>query len=487
VNTICDEGTFREEIQEAVIHDPLAWSLPTSYRDSWEKARESTALSSGFLWGHGRVGSHPMVFVSGDPAFLGGSLGVAEGAVLTHAMQAAIDARVPMVWFACGAGCRPQEGIHSLLSLGRVLAKRLELAAARLPFITVISDFTLGGSAIGALSADIVLALTGTVFGFAGRQVVKSVEPFPLPPGFQSAEYGLANGQVDEIVAPDTIKDRLTGLLGILRAADPNPRRARSPQVLASGAATPWETVCAARAGKYRARDIIARIADGFFELRGDRVGADDRAIIGGFGRLVGRPVLFLGHGPEVPAFGGGPLLRHFHMAHPSGHRKACRLVKSAARFGLPIVTLIDTPGAFPDVKAEAENQAGTIGDLVCAFLETPVPTVGVVLGEGGSGGALPFATVDRLVMLENATYSVISPEGIAAIFCRNVGRAPEAAAAMRLTAADMKEAGIVDLVLGEDGETEMVADAIGAAVADCLADIDLTGTSITRRLGRRS
>jgi acetyl-CoA carboxylase carboxyl transferase subunit alpha len=232
---------------------------------------------------------------------------------------------------------------------------------------------------------------------------------------------------------------------------------------------TRWQQVQLARHPKRpHTLDYLEVLAEGFLELRGDRSFADDRAIVGGIGVFRGRKVLFVGHqkGRDIKE----KLERNFGMPHPEGYRKALRLMKLAGRFGRPILTFIDTQGAYPGIGAEERGQAEAIARNLLEMARLPVPIVGMVIGEGGSGGALALGICDRVYMMENAVYSVISPEGCAAILWGDRSRAPEAADALRLTAEDLRELGIVDGLVPEPaGGAHRDPAAAAAEVADVL------------------
>jgi acetyl-CoA carboxylase carboxyl transferase subunit alpha len=194
--------------------------------------------------------------------------------------------------------------------------------------------------------------------------------------------------------------------------------------------------------------DYVAAMASDFTELHGDRQFADDKAIVGGFAFMDDRSLLFVGH--QKGRNTKENILRNFGMPHPEGYRKALRLMQLAARFGVPIVTLVDTPGAFPGVGAEERGQSEAIARNLREMARLPVPIVSIVIGEGGSGGALAIAVGDVVLMMENSIYSVISPEGCAAILWGDRTRAPEAAEALKLTAPDLVALGIVDGIVPE-------------------------------------
>jgi acetyl-CoA carboxylase carboxyl transferase subunit alpha len=213
-----------------------------------------------------------------------------------------------------------------------------------------------------------------------------------------------------------------------------------------------WERVQLARhKDRPRALDLIERIFDDFVELHGDRLFADDPAIVGGPALLDGRPVMVIGHQKGTDT--DSNITRNFGMPHPEGFRKGQRLMRLADKLGLPVVTLVDTPGAFPGPAAEERGQSEAIASSIRLMTGLRVPIVAVIVGEGGSGGALAIGVGDHVLALENAVYSVISPEGCAAILWRSPEAAGQAAAAMRMTAAEQLDLGIIDAVVGEPGD----------------------------------
>jgi acetyl-CoA carboxylase carboxyl transferase subunit alpha len=215
------------------------------------------------------------------------------------------------------------------------------------------------------------------------------------------------------------------------------------------GGLTPWQRVQIARHPRRPYMlDHVERIFTDFTELHGDRHYAEDKAIVGGFASLDGDPVLVVGH--QKGRVLQDSMARNFGMPHPEGYRKALRLMQMAARFNIPILAFIDTAGAYPGIGAEERGQATAIAENLREMAALPVPIVCCVIGEGGSGGALAVGVGDRLVMLENAWYSVISPEGCASILYRDAAKAPEAAAALKITAVDLKGLGLVDEVVPE-------------------------------------
>jgi acetyl-CoA carboxylase carboxyl transferase subunit alpha len=212
---------------------------------------------------------------------------------------------------------------------------------------------------------------------------------------------------------------------------------------------TAWERVKLARhAERPHTLDYLRELASDWIELHGDRSFGDDRALIGGLATFDGQTVMVLGHqkGNDTKE----NIARNFGMARPEGYRKAERLMRHAEKFGFPLLTFIDTPGAEPGIGSEERGQATAIAESLLAMADLGTPTVAVVIGEGGSGGALAIGVADRILMLENAIYAVASPEACAAILWKDAGRAAEAAETMRITAADLKRFGIVDEIVPE-------------------------------------
>lgn len=234
---------------------------------------------------------------------------------------------------------------------------------------------------------------------------------------------------------------------------------------------SPWQKTQVARhPDRPHFKDYVAALAEDFIPLAGDRAFGEDAAIVGGLGRLGGRKVMLIGH--EKGDDTASRLTHNFGMAKPEGYRKAIRLMELADRFAIPVVTLVDTPGAFPGVQAEERGQAEAIARSTEACLALGVPMVAAIVGEGGSGGAIAIATANRVLMLEHSVYAVISPEGCASILWRTAEKAADAAEAMRVTAQDLKALGVIDRIVPEPvggahrNPAEAMA-ALGEAVAE--------------------
>ncbi|SCG67631.1 acetyl-CoA carboxylase carboxyltransferase subunit alpha [Micromonospora inositola] len=527
VAQLVDPDSFSALPDRAVEVDPIGFVDALPYPHRLTAARAGTGLDEAVVCGSAAVGGHRVALAVMDFRFLGGSLGCAVGELITRTAERALAEEVPLVLVTASGGARMQEGALSLMQMATVSQAVAELREAGLLTVSVITDPTYGGVAASfATNTDVVLAESGARMGFAGPRVIRQVTGTALPEGFQTAEFLLRHGQVDMVVPRHALRGRLTALLAAARYGrrarrrppvprqQPAPRRAADASLPASAAGpaslpTPadasasspaaadaagrdaWETVRAARhPGRPTTMDYLESAFDGFVELHGDRLGADCPAIVGGLARLDGRPVMVIGH--QKGHTTAELVARNFGMASPAGHRKALRLMRLAARLGLPVVTLVDTPGADPGVGAEEQGQAAAIAENILALSMLPTPVVAVVTGEGGSGGALALAVADRVLMLEHAVYSVISPEGCAAILWPDSSAAPQAARALRLTAPDLCRLGVADEVVPEPAPAaqhdpataaELLARAVTANLAPLL---DVPPATLVRRRRQR-
>ncbi|MEU8213443.1 acetyl-CoA carboxylase carboxyltransferase subunit alpha [Micromonospora sp. NPDC049044] len=468
---LVDPGSLRLLPNQLPETDPLDFVDVLPYPHRLSAARASTGLAEAVVCATATIGGHPAVLAVMDFRFLGGSLGCAVGELITRAAERALDDGVPLILITASGGARMQEGVLSLMQMATVSQAIAALREAGLLTVSVLTDPTYGGVAASfATNTDLVLAESGARMGFAGPRVIRQVTGRALPEGFQSADVLLRHGQVDMVVQRRSLRARLGALLAATRATrparapvprqEPAPRHERLGEAAATPAGTPgavdsptvrdaWDTVRLARhPGRPTTLDYLDSVFDGFLELHGDRLGGDCPAVVGGVARLADRHVMVIGH--QKGHTTAELVARNFGMASPAGHRKALRLMRLAARLGLPVVTLVDTPGADPGVSAEEQGQAAAIAENILTLTVLPTPVLAVITGEGGSGGALALAVADRVLMLENAVYSVISPEGCAAILWPDRSAAPQAARALRLTAPDLCRLGVVDEVVPE-------------------------------------
>lgn len=443
--------------------DPLEFVDSKPYPRRMAGARTSTGLDEAVLCAVGTIEGNPLVVAVMDFGFMGGSLSGAVGELITRAGETALERRIPLMIVTASGGARMQEGAVALMQMAKTSQMLGQLDEAGLLTISLVTDPTFGGVAASfATLCDVIIAEPGARLGFAGRRVIEQTIKQTLPKDFQTAEFLLANGLIDIIRPRGELRPTLARLLSI---GSPQELRVPDEQDEAvAGAATgadPWQVVQAARhLNRPTTLDYFGLVLDDFEELRGDRLGADDAAIVGGLGRLDGIPVVVVGHQKGHTA--AELAARNFGMPTPAGYRKAARLMRLAAKLRVPVVALIDTPGAYPGKEAEQHGQAIAIAENLRLMSQLPVPVVSVVTGEGGSGGALALGVANHVLICANAVYSVISPEGCAAILWNDPAAAPRAAEALRVTADRLAALGIVDRIVPEpDGGTQ--ADTVAA------------------------
>jgi acetyl-CoA carboxylase carboxyl transferase subunit beta len=332
------------------------------------------------------------------------------------------------------------------------------------PYISVMTDPTTGG-VMAALSSqgDIILVEDGPAqIGFTGRRVIEATFRPQFPPDFQSPAFALAHGLVDALVERERLREVLHQLVLLhqqsVAAAVPvlRARTGSAPQndappltLVQDTASSAWGKVSLARKmDRPRARSYVSALVSDFVELHGDREFGDDPAIIAGIGRIGGVPVSVIAQ--EKGSTTAERIASNFGCVRPEGYRKAIRIAKQAEKFNRPVVCFVDTQGAHCGVESEERGQGNAIGDCLIAMAALRVPVISVILGEGGSGGALALALANSVGMLENAVYSVCTPEAFASILWRDPTRASEAAEVMRLTARDALDLGAIDEVIPE-------------------------------------
>lgn len=434
--------------------DPLEFSDSKPYAERWELARRATGLPEAAVVARGLVHGNPVITVVMDFRFMGGSLGAAVGELVTIGAEAALAEGIPLLLVTASGGARMQEGALSLMQLAKTSSALGRLDEAGILTISLITDPTYGGVAASfATLTDVILAEPGARLGFAGPRVIAQTIRQTLPPGFQTAELLLEQGMIDAIHPRGGLRQALGRLLAAGTRRQGGGLWAVSDVVITDPARLPglhaWSAVQRARhLDRPTMLDYLHRIFEDFEELHGDRVSGDCSAIVGGIARLGGMPAVVIGqqkgHTPAELA------MRNYGMPLPAGYRKAARLARLAAKLRLPVITFVDTPGAYPGVEAEEQGQAIAIAELIRLMSGLPVPVLTVITGEGGSGGALALAVADRVLICSNGTYSVISPEGCASILWHDAGAAPKAAEALQVAARELLSRGIVDGVIPE-------------------------------------
>ena len=482
IDQLVDAGSFVALITPDRPPDPLQFTDLRPYRDRLRDAQQRSGESEAVVAGTAELDGHRIVLVVMDFTFLGGSMGVEVGRRVARAAGSALEAGVPLITVCASGGARMQEGVLSLVQMTRTSQAFGCLQEAGLLSVCVLTDPTYGGvSASFAALGSVVVAERGAHVGFAGPRVVEQTIRQPLPPGFQTAEFLLAHGMVDRVEHRADLRPLLARLIRLHTApsadsADGTQVRKHRPAM--SGGhpedqpdADPWLVVQRARdVDRPTTRDYVRAVFDDFVEIHGDRVFADDPALVAGVASLGGRSVVVLGQqkGHTVKNL----VETNFGMAHPEGYRKALRMLGHAERFGMPVVTFVDTPGAYPGIEAEERGQFVAIAEMILRISRLRTPVVSVITGEGGSGGALALCAADRLLMLEHSFLSVISPEGCAAILWREAAEAPRAARALRLGPQTLRTLGIAHRIVPEPaGGAQANPTEAGLRIRDALID----------------
>lgn len=446
-----DEDSFEEWEKDMEFVNPLEFK---GYEEKVKSLKEKTGLSEAVVTGKASIEGNPAVIAVCDGRFLMASMGQVVGEKITRAVERATKEQLPVIIFACSGGARMQEGIVSLMQMAKTAAALKRHSDAGLLYVSVLTDPTTGGvTASFAMLGDVILAEPKALIGFAGPRVIEQTIGEKLPKGFQRSEFLLEHGFIDRIVERKEMRTVLGNILQMHHTAQ-NPVIQKPVQTVEKERQSvqekdAWERVTISRKNdRPVGQDYIRILFSDFLEFHGDRCYGDDTAIIGGIARFAGIPVTVIAQAKGKSTKEN--VAHHFGMPSPEGYRKALRLMKQAEKFKRPILLFVDTPGAFCGIEAEERGQGEAIARNLFEMSSMKVPILSVVIGEGGSGGALALAVADEVWMLENAIYSVLSPEGFASILWKDSKRASEAAAVMKLTAADLKKLGVIEAVIAE-------------------------------------
>ena len=479
IKMVADRGSFEQWFEDLVESNPLKFE---GYEEKLETTREKTGLTEAVTVGKCKIYGEEAVIGVCDSRFLMGSMGHVVGERITAAVERATELKLPVFIFCCSGGARMQEGIISLMQMAKTTAAIKKHSDAGLFYCTILTDPTTGGvTASFATVGDVVMAEPGALIGFAGPRVIKQTIGQDLPEGFQRAEFQVEKGFADGIVKREDLRKTIYYLIVAnrpkeevfrVRRQSEEDKRFMYTEILKeltwkSRALTAWEKVKAVRqAIRPSAKDYMDNIFDFFVEAKGDRAFGDDQAIMGGIAMLNGQPITV------IADMKGNTIeecrKRNFGMPLPEGYRKALRLMKQAEKFGRPIVSFVNTAGAYCGIEAEERGQGEAIARNLLEMSALKVPVLCIVIGEGGSGGALATAVGDEVWMMENATYSILSPEGFASILWKDASAAPKASEVMNITAQDLKRLGVVEKIIPEfGGANPNTAEAIGEYMRD--------------------
>ena len=461
------------------------------YPDKIKALQDKTKLDEAVITGKARIGENEVALMVMDGRFLMASMGEVVGEKIARGVERATKEKLPVIIFTCSGGARMQEGMTSLMQMAKTSAALKRHSDAGLLYITVLTDPTTGGvTASFAMLGDIILAEPKALIGFAGPRVIEQTIHKKLPKGFQRSEFLLKHGFIDKIVERKDMKTVLEQILtmhrlstkhsGIVKntgavseintdlntvnpsskredvqaVSNKNAGKSRKQklslaQKKRAGEKTAWERVLTSREkDRPVGEDYIYGLFEEFIEFHGDRNFGDDAAICGCIAYLQGKPVTVIAQMKGKST--AENIARNFGMPEPEGYRKALRLMKQAEKFHRPIICFVDTPGAFCGMEAEERGQGEAIARNLYEMSALKTPILSVLIGEGGSGGALAMAVADEVWILENAVYSILSPEGYAAILWKDGSQAARAAKAMKLTSYDLYKAGFVEKIIPE-------------------------------------
>jgi acetyl-CoA carboxylase carboxyl transferase subunit beta len=490
---LLDDGSFDDLSGDLEPLDALQFADSKPYSQRIEEAQRKTGYREGLTYGTATVGGNPLVVAVMNFGFVGGSMGSAVGEGVTRAAELALEQKTPLLVVCTSGGARMQEGCISLMQMAKTSAAFARLHEEGILVVCLLTDPTYGGvSASFATLGDVLLAEPHSYIGFAGPKVIEQTIRQQLPEGFQTAEFLLDHGMLDLVEPRENIQNVVRKLLELHALSDGSLPATEGAEPVTDAERLPkrpaWEIVQLARnIERPNTLEYVGYVFDDFQELYGDRLFDEDAAIVGGVGRLGDFAVVVVGH--QKGHTTSEMMERNFGMPNPEGYRKGMRLMEHAARFGMPLITFVDTPGAYPGLGAEERGQSVAIAESIMKMSRLPVPAITLVTGEGGSGGALALAVGDRVLMMENSYYSVISPEGCSTILFKDAAQAPRAAEALRLTGADLLRLGIMDAVVPEPeggAHTDPPGAAANVKAALVSALRDLIGTPVDQLLQNR-
>jgi acetyl-CoA carboxylase carboxyl transferase beta subunit/acetyl-CoA carboxylase carboxyl transferase alpha subunit len=489
IQLLADPKSFKEKFRTINSLDPLAFSGKITYRTRIFDAQKSTGLTEAVVVGQCKIEGISTVLVALDFSFLGGSMGLVVGEKIALACELAGQKHLPLVAIVTSGGSRLQEGALSLMQMAKTATAVNALHRKGLPYIAVFANPTTGQSyASFANLADVLLAEPGALMGFAPLRVIQEMADHPLPIESHTAESHLKHGMLDAVVDREELRGTLSSLMRRLVPAKTKVRllRPREREQKPKGAIDAWEAVQRSRhPERPTARDYISRVFGGFVEIHGDRLMTDDPNIICGVGDLYGSSVMVVAQ-QRTPRPAGEPQGPYI---GPDGFRKAQRAMHMAVKFGIPLITLIDSAGPAQTLEAEEGGLGHAIATTMATMANLPIPTVAVILSEGGRESGLALSIADRILMLEGAIYAPMSPEAAASMLYRDDSRAEDAAHSLRLTATDGLDMKIIDKIVPEPvggAHTDPEASAYTLERALVRAVAKVQGVPVGRLLSRR-
>jgi len=449
IELLADKGSFKESYKYVSSMDPISFSRRSRYKKLFTQDQTRTGLTEAAVTGVCRIGDTEAMLIVLDFGFMGGTMGSVVGEKISMAFENAARRGIPAVAVVSGGGVRIQEGVLSLMQMAKTVTTANRLRDEEVPFIVVLANPSTGQAyASFANLADVIMAEPGSLIGLSPLRTLKEVSKMPLPLDAHTAEAHVGHGLLDNVVDRENLQPRISALLRILTAhkyGKSNHKILLKSEPIECDAVEPWEAVTAARnSERPQAIAYFRSMMDPFIELRGDRLNSDDRSIVAGLGFMDGQPMAVIGQ-QRRPLVEG----ERYHV-FPDGLRKAQRVIDLASRFKLPLVTLIDTQGADPGLEAEEQGIGNAIAKTLSSMLAVPTPMVSVVIGEGGSEGALALSLSDRILIQQYAVYSPMSVNHTLGAAHHDYSLDRETAEALMLTAHDCRELGIADEIVPE-------------------------------------
>lgn len=452
--SLADKNSFREWDADMKLSNPLNDS---EYEKKSIETYAKHKLNDAIITGEMNIeGIHTAIGVM-DSRFMMASMGRVVGEKVTRLFEKATKKKLPVILFCCSGGARMQEGIIALMQMEKTAASVRRHSDTGCLYVSVLTNPTMGGvTASFATLADIILAEKGAVIGFAGARVIEQNTGQKLPEGFQTSEFQKTHGFVDAVVEREALKKDLVHILKLHTVSKKKIEKLPKTKINTvyvqkkMEQRTAWDKVILARSKERpTSMDYISWLFDSYYELYGDRISGDDHAVVGGIATFKGYPVTVIGHQKGKNSMEDA-IYRNWGMPAPQGYRKVLRLIKQAEKFRRPVVFFVDTIGAACGKEAEEGGQGIAIANLLQELSVLKTPILSIIIGEGGSGGALAFGIGNEVWMLENAIYSILTPEGYASILWRDNSKAPEAARLMKLEANDLYKMGMIDRIIHE-------------------------------------
>jgi acetyl-CoA carboxylase carboxyl transferase alpha subunit/acetyl-CoA carboxylase carboxyl transferase beta subunit len=455
IAALADEGTFKETSTWIQSLDPLEFSPRASYRVRLIQDQNRTGLTEAAITGTCAIGGTEVVIIVLDFGFLGGSMGLVVGEKVALALEMAARKKLPVVAVITSGGTRIQEGVLSLMQMAKTVIAVNALHRKRVPLITILGN-PATGQVLGSFAslADLIFAEPGAHIGFAPFREIQEAEDRRIENDQYSSETYFHAGLIDRVIDREHLKHELASVLDLVspefKLAASRKTQPTRPELTPR---EPWEMVqLARRPDRPRARFYVEHIFSNFVEMHGDRVSGHDPSVIFGIARIGGESVMVIGQekSKQVSRNDHGDVRGDI---QPEGFRQATRAMQFAERFRLPVITIVDTPGPRLGLEQEHRGLAISMANTIDTMSRIEVPTISVLIGEGGSEAALPFSVADRVLMMQNSIYTPISPEQGARFELRDTDRARDIARALRLTSVDCMQMGIIDDVVAEPAE----------------------------------